>query len=73
MLLLMRTQVQWMKTEFDMSYSKHRAIFLFAVSNLIRWITLVSKQLPDLAFGMLLMKPWERDEHVTITLQSGGR
>lgn len=62
-----------MKTEFDMSSSKHRAIFLFAVSNLTRWITLVSKQLPDLAFRMLLFKPLERDEDVTITLQTGGR
>ena len=37
-----------MKTEFDMSSSKHRAIFLFAVSNLTRWITLVTQQLPGI-------------------------
>ncbi len=67
-------QVQWMKTEFDMSSSKHRALFLFAVSNLTRWITLVAQQLPELALRMLLLlKPWERDAHVTITLQSAGR
>ena len=67
-------QVQWMKTEFAMSSSKHRALFLFAVSNLTRWITLVAQQLPESAFRMLqLLKPGERDEHVTITLQSAGR
>ncbi|DBB09782.1 TPA: hypothetical protein ACH3X3_001411 [Trebouxia sp. C0006] len=67
-------KVQWMKTEFDMSSSKHRALFLFAVSNLTRWITLVAQQLPELALRMLLLlKPWERDAHVTITLQSAGR
>ena len=62
-----------MKTEFDMSSSKHRAIFLFAVSNLTRWITLVAQQIPELAFRMLLLKPWARNAHVTITLQSAGR
>lgn len=62
-----------MKTEFDMSFSKHRATFLFAVSNLTRWMALVAQQLPELAFGMLLLKPWERNAHVTITLQSADR
>ena len=62
-----------MKTEFDMSSSKHRAIFLFAVSNLTRWMALVAQQLPELASRMLLLKPWERNAHVTITLQSAGR
>ena len=78
-MLLMRawlncTQVHWMKTEFDMSSSKHRAIFLFVVSNLTRWFTLVAQQLPELAVRTLLfLKPWERNAHVTITLQSAGR
>ena len=62
-----------MKTEFDMSFVKHRAVFLFAVSNLTRWMTLVAQQLPELAFGMQLLKPWERSAHVTIALQSAGR
>lgn len=66
-------QVCWMKTEFDMSSSKHRAVFLFAVGNLTRWMTLVAQQLPDLGFRLLLLKPWRRSENVTITLQSGGR
>ena len=36
-------QVSWMKTEFDVSSSKHRAVFLFAVGNLTRWMTLVAQ------------------------------
>ncbi|KAL3147880.1 hypothetical protein ABBQ32_002601 [Trebouxia sp. C0010 RCD-2024] len=66
-------EVCWMKTEFDMSSSKHRAVFLFAVGNLTRWMTLVAQQLPDLGFRLLFLKPWRRSEYVTITLQSGGR
>ncbi|KAL3151108.1 hypothetical protein ABBQ38_012975 [Trebouxia sp. C0009 RCD-2024] len=66
-------KVFWMKSEFDMSSSKHRAVFLFAVGNLTRWMTLVAQQLPDLGFRLLLLKPWRRSEYVTITLQSGGR
>lgn len=66
-------QVQWMKSEFDMSSCKHRALFLFAVSNLNRWLTLASQKLPQLASKMVYLKPWERNEHVKITLQSDGR
>ena len=62
-----------MDTEFDMSSSKHRALFLFVVGNLTRWMTLVARELPNLGFRMLLLKPWHRSEHVTITLQSAGR
>ncbi|KAL3155475.1 hypothetical protein ABBQ38_011029 [Trebouxia sp. C0009 RCD-2024] len=66
-------EVCWMRTEFDMSSCKHRAVFLFAVGNLTRWMTLVAQQLPDLGFRLPLLKPWHRSEHVTITLQSAGR
>ncbi len=62
-----------MKTGFDMSSGKHRALFLFAVGNLIRWITLVAQNLPDSNSRMLLLKPWQRSDYVTITLQCGGR
>lgn len=62
-----------MRSEFEMSSSEHRVMFLFAMSNLTRWITLVNQQLPNLVNRMLLLRPCKRNEHVTITLQSGGK
>ena len=69
----MFAQVHWMPNPFDMRVPSHRARFIFAVINLVRWFTLMTKQLPDRRFRVKLLEPWERANGVTITFQAGGR
>jgi len=66
-------QVYWMLHSFDMREPSHRARFIFAVINLVRWFTLMTKQLPDRRFRVKLLEPWERANGVTITFQAGHR
>ena len=69
----MLAQVHWMLNPFDMRVPSQRARFIFAVINLARWFTLMTKQLPDRRFRVKLLEPWERANGVTITFQAGGR
>ncbi|KAL3148601.1 hypothetical protein ABBQ38_014029 [Trebouxia sp. C0009 RCD-2024] len=66
-------KVHWMLNPFDMRVPSQRARFIFAVINLARWFTLMTKQLPDRRFRVKLLEPWERANGVTITFQAGGR
>ena len=50
-------QVYWMLHAFDMREPSHRARFIFAVINLARWFTLMTKHLPD---GRLGSNYWSR-------------
>ena len=62
-----------MQHTFDMSLAAHRALFVFAVVNLLRWFMLMAKGLPERRFRIQLLETWRRSSHVTITFQPGGR
>jgi hypothetical protein len=62
-----------MQQPFDMMLAPHRALFVFAVLNLLRWFTLMAKGLPQKRFRIQLLETWRRSSHVTITFQPGGR
>ncbi|DBB11525.1 TPA: hypothetical protein ACH3X3_006927 [Trebouxia sp. C0006] len=66
-------KVTWMQQPFDMMLAPHRALFVFAVLNLLRWFTLMAKGLPQKRFRIQLLETWRRSSHVTITFQPGGR
>lgn len=66
-------QVHWMAYSFDLCLPSHRARFVFAIINLVRWFTLMAKQLPDKRFRVKLLDPWQRPNAVTITFQAGRR
>ncbi|KAL3151520.1 hypothetical protein ABBQ38_012518 [Trebouxia sp. C0009 RCD-2024] len=66
-------KVTWMQHVFDMSHAAHRALFVFAVVNLLRWFMLMAKGLPEMRFRIQLLETWRRSSHVTITFQPGGR
>ena len=62
-----------MQHPFDMTIAPHRALFVFAVVNLVRWFTLMAKGLPEKRFRIQLLEAWRRSSHVTITFQPGNR
>ncbi|KAL3146641.1 hypothetical protein ABBQ32_000871 [Trebouxia sp. C0010 RCD-2024] len=66
-------KVTWMQHTFDMSRAAHRALFVFAVVNLLRWFMLMAKGLPEVRFRIQLLETWRRSSHVTITFKLGGR
>ncbi len=65
-------KVHWMLNPYNMQEPLQRAGFIFAVINLARWFTLMTKYLPDRRFRVKLLEPWERG-NVTITFQAGHR
>lgn len=58
---------------FDMLQPTQRAKFISVAINLVRFFTLMAKQLPDRRFQVKLLDVWERPNGVLITFQPGNR